>query len=194
MTPIGARFHQWRHDLGIAWFLRSTAVDYRQPKYRFMRMLMSLSRCAWPAFQASTSLALAFWGAGLVQSPERPQGDVVMVFLVVLAVAVILWGVYELTTTHTNFSHDEPLRSTRSRVGEWLLLPFYLFNDGPKDGLARRLLHLGHSPAEVIYLYPWEARCLQLLLAGLTRTQVRQNALDIALPEHTKDTPPKARF
>lgn len=194
MNPIGARFHQWRHDLGIAWLLRSTAVVYRQPKERFMRMLWGLSRCAWPAFQGGTSLALAFWAAGLVQSPERPQGDVVLVFLVVLAIAVIMWGVYELTTTHTTFSHDEPLRSTRTKVGDWLMGPFRLFDDRGKGGLARRLNALERNSGLVIHLYPLEARCLQLLLAGLTHHKMRQNWLDVALPAPANDPPPKSRF
>lgn len=191
MGAIEARFHHWRHDLGIAWLLRSTAVAYRQPKERFMRMLWGLSRCAWPVFQASTSLALAFWAAGLLQSPERPQGDVALVFLVVLAVAVIMWGVYELSTT---LSHDEPRRSTRTRVGDWLLGPFRLFDDRGKGGLARRLDALERDPGLVVHLYPIEARGLQLLLAGLTHHKVRQNWLDGALPAPANDPPPKSRF
>jgi hypothetical protein len=189
-----SRFNQWRHAWAMAWLQRSVAPEHQHLKGDIQRAVWRMAEWVLPAFQLLTSVGFVIAVFHWLQGTGIREADVVFATIASCVAPVTFWGVFYLVTDHRDSSQGQLMNKQQALLGAWLASPFMLFNDVPKNGLARRLVLLQHDPGQVRYLFPWEARGLQALLTGLTHASVRQDALDVALPKATQDTTSRARF
>lgn len=189
-----SRFNQRRHAWAMAWLQRSAAPEHQHLKGEIQRVVWRLAEWVLPAFQLLTSVGFVIAVFHWLQGTGIREADVITATIASCMAPVTFWGVFYLVTDYRDSSQRQLMNKQQALLGAWLASPFMLFNDLPKNGLARRLALLQEEPGQVIHLFPWEARGLQALLSGLTYASVRQDALDVALPKATQDTTSRARF
>lgn len=189
-----SRVNQWRHSWAMAWLQRSGAQEHQHRKGKIQRTVWRTAEWILPAFQLLTSAGFVIAVFHWLQGTGIREADVVIATIASCMAPVTFWGVFYLVTDHRDSSQGQLMNKQQALLGAWLASPFMLPNRAPKEGLARRLALLQCDPGQVIHLFPWEARGLQLLLSGLTHASVRQDALDVALPKATQDTTSSARF
>lgn len=186
--------NQRRHAWAMAWLECSTASKHHGLKREIQRVVWRTAECALPFFQLLTSMAFVALVFHWIQGTGIRRADVIIGTIVSAMVPVTFWGVFYLVTDYRDSSQRQLMNKQQALLGAWLASPFILTNDAPKDGLANRLAWLQRNPALVAHLFPWEARCLQALLRGLTYASVRQDALEVALPKAAQDAAPSSRF
>lgn len=189
-----SRVNQRRHAWAMAWLECSTAPKHHGLKREIQRVVWRTAEWALPFFQLLTSVAFVVLAFHWAQGKGLREADVIFVTIASAMVPVTFWGVFYLVTDYRDSSQGQLMNKQQALLGAWLASPFRLTNDAPKDGLANQLVRLQRNPALVAHLFPWEARCLQALLRGLTYASVRQDALEVSLPKAAQNATPKSRF
>jgi len=194
MATIRSTLNQWRYAWAMAWLQRSAAPEHQRLKGNIQLTVWKTAEWALPFLQLLSGLLFVALAFHWLQGTGIRRVDVAMATIFSAMVPVTFWGVFYLVTDYRDSSQGRMMNKQQALLGAWLAQPFFLSNDVPKNSLAQRLVLLEQDPKQVIRLFLIEARCLQALLSGLTHNGMRKTALEAALPEAAKSTPPRARF
>lgn len=184
MTSLRAQLNHWRYQLGLAWLEKSASLELLPLKDRCMRQAIQWGSWVLPALEWITCFAAAGAAVAWGQATFKTNAEAWVLAPIVFFISVMLWEMMDLLASQSRIT------SSRKALGCWLARPFMLYENSHKEDRIRQLV----SFDQPMGLFAVEFWFLLLLFKGLTNASIRQDSLEVKLPEAAKEATPKSRF